>query len=61
MSMRGTLISKEYQGMSFVRDKDGKEYVCYSKDVQNFDERKGLTKQQREKCLNESQILGDSW
>ena len=36
MSMRGDLISKEYQKMVWVRDKDGKEYACYIDDLKNL-------------------------
>jgi len=61
MSMRGQLISKEYQKMVFVQDKDGKEFSCYLDDVKDFDSRKGLTREQRVKCLDISQVAGDSW
>ena len=61
MSMRGELISKEYQRMVFIDDVDGKEYSCYYKDVRNFDKNKGLSKKQKEKCTDLSLILGDSW
>jgi hypothetical protein len=36
MSMRGEIISKEYQSMGFVHDKNGKEYVCYAGDLKNL-------------------------
>lgn len=61
MSMRGELISREYQSMKWVNDTDGKEYACYHEDVKNFDEKKGLTKDQKAKCLDTSQVTGDSW
>lgn len=61
MSMRGQVISEEYKKMDFVKDKDGKEYACYHKDVENFDAKKGLTEEQKEKCLDTSQVAGDSW
>ena len=61
MSMRGEIISREYQSMEWVQDKDGKEYACYHNDVENFNEENGLTREQKEKCLDTSQILGDSW
>jgi hypothetical protein len=61
MSMRGELISKEYQNMIFVDDVDGKEYSCYQQDVKNFDEKKGLSDKQKEKCTDLSLVLGDSW
>lgn len=61
MSMRGELISKEYQKMVFIDDVDGKEYSCYQKDVSNFDEKKGLSSEQKKKCTDLSLVLGDSW
>lgn len=61
MSMRGELISAEYQSIIFINDVDGKEYSCYLKDVENFNESKGLTRKQKENCLDVSLVLGDSW
>jgi len=61
MSMRGPIISKEYQKLVFVQDKDGKEFSCYLDDVKNFDPKIGLTHEQRGKCLDLSQVAGDSW
>ena len=61
MSMRGEIISKEYQGMIFVDDKDGKEYACYADDVRDLKQGGALTEGQREKCMDLSLVLGDSW
>ena len=61
MSMRGEIISKEYQGMVFVHDKDGKEYACYAKDLKNLKKVEDLTDNEREKCTDLSQVLGDNW
>jgi len=61
MSMRGQVISKEYKRMEWVQDKDGKEFVCYRDDLQDFDSSKGLTDQQKSRCLDTSEIAGDSW
>lgn len=61
MSMRGELISREYQSMVIVDDVDGKEYSCYKKDVKNFDQTKGLSKEQKDKCTDISLVLGDTW
>ena len=61
MSMRGEIISKEYQKMVFVHDKNGKEYACYAGDVKNFKRGEDLTEHEREKCTDLSQVLGDSW
>lgn len=61
MSMRGKIISKEYQGMVFVHDKNGKEYACYARDLSGFKNGKDLTDSERQKCLDISLVLGDSW
>ena len=61
MSMRGDLISKEYQKMVWVRDKDGKEYACYIDDLKNIKKKEDLTDEEREKCLDISQVLGPNW
>lgn len=61
MSMRGEIISREYQSMVWVQDKDGKEYSCYFDDVKLFNKNKGLTKKQKARCLDTSLIAGDSW
>lgn len=61
MSMRGELISREYNRMKFVTDNNGKEFVCYIKDVKDHKNGDALSKEQRQKCLDSSQILGDSW
>lgn len=61
MSMRGELISKEYQRLVFIEDRDGKEYSCYSEDVKDFNQDTGLTDTQRARCLDLSLVLGDNW
>lgn len=61
MSMRGELISKEYNKMRFIRDKNGKEFVCYTKDVENLRDGEALSEEQKKKCLDASQLLGDTW
>jgi hypothetical protein len=58
MSMRGDLVSKEYQSMVFVRDDDGREYVCYDKDLKTSDR---LSEKEKKHCLDTSQILGPNW
>ena len=45
----------------WVQDKDGKEFACYHEDLKDFDSSKGLSKKQRARCLDTSQIAGDSW
>jgi hypothetical protein len=59
--MRGEIVSKEYQNMVFVHDKNGKEYACYARDVKNFKRGEELTANEREKCTDLSLVLGDSW
>ena len=61
MSMRGEIISREYNKMVFVDDVDGREYACYQDDLDNFDQKKGLSQQQKERCTDLSQVLGDTW
>lgn len=61
MSMRGEIISKEYQKMIWVQDKDGKEYACYIDDVKNIKRKEDLTEEEKAKCLDISQVVGDSW
>lgn len=61
MSMRGQIISSEYRRMDWVQDKDGKEYACYHNDIKDFDKEKGLNQEQKNRCLDTSQVLGDSW
>lgn len=61
MSMRGEIISKEYQKMIWVQDKEGKEYACYIDDVKNIKRKEDLTDEEKAKCLDISQVLGDSW
>lgn len=61
MSMRGEIISKEYQKMVFVHDKDGKEYACYAKDLKSLKPVEELSENERNKCMDLSLVLGDSW
>ncbi|WP_419176020.1 hypothetical protein [Desulfosediminicola sp.] len=61
MSMRGEIISREYQSMKWVQDVDGKEYACYHKDLEKFDPKAGLSEEQKNQCMDTSLVLGDSW
>ena len=61
MSMRGEIISKEYQSMVFVHDTNGKEYACYAGDVKNLKPGEDLSENERQKCTDLSLVLGDSW
>jgi hypothetical protein len=61
MSMRGEKISDEYQRMVFVQATDGKEYACYGEDLEDSGQKRDLTPEEREKCLDTSLVLGDSW
>ncbi len=58
MSMRGEILSKEYQKMVFVKDETGKEYACYLGDLKDKDH---LTAEEKARCLDTSQVVGDSW
>ena len=61
MSMRGQLISEEYKNMVWVKDKNGKEYACYASDLKNLRKGEDLSPEEREKCLDLSEVLGDTW
>ena len=61
MSMRGEKISEEYQKMVWIRDKDGKEYACYIDDLKSVKKKEDLTDEEKEKCMDISLVLGDSW
>jgi hypothetical protein len=62
MSMRGEIISGEYKRMVWVHDKDGKEYVCYSNDLDGTKiNKEHLTEAERETCLDLNMTLGDNW
>ena len=58
MSMRGDNISREYQRMVWVKDENGKEFACYAEDLRSIDQ---LTEEEKARCLDTSQVLGDSW
>ena len=58
MSMRGELISVEYQKMVWVRDDKGGEYVCYAKDLESPDH---VSDAEKAHCLDTSLVMGPSW
>ena len=58
MSMRGQLISEEYQNMVWVRDNSGAEYVCYAKDLRSLDH---VSEDEKQFCLDTNQVLGSNW
>lgn len=50
-----------YESMVWVRDKDGKEYACYLKDIKNIKPIDQLTEEEKAKCLDVSQIVDGRW
>jgi hypothetical protein len=56
--MQGDLIAKQYEGMVWVRDKEGKEFACYVKDIKRKED---LTEEEKAKCTDLNTVLGDSW
>lgn len=56
--MKGTIISKEFQKIEWLQDKNGKQYACYCDDVKDKD---NITAQEKQKCLDLSLVAGDSW
>jgi hypothetical protein len=59
--MKGEIISGEFQKMVWVQDKNGKEYACYLDDLKQLKKKEDLTEEERAKCVDLSQVLGDSW
>ncbi len=55
MSMRGQLISEEYNKMVWVRDDNGGEYVCDANDLKAPDR---VAEEEKEHCVDTSQVLG---
>lgn len=58
MSMRGNIISEEYQKMVWVRDDRGGEFVCYAKDLKNQNH---VSENEKDKCLDSSVVMGPNW
>ena len=58
MSMRGEIISNEYQRMVWVNDDNGGEYVCYAKDLKD---RNHVSEEEKELCLDTSLVMGPNW
>ena len=58
MSMRGNIVSKEYQDMVFVKDDKGGEHVCYARDLKNPER---VSESEKDFCLNSSLVLGPNW
>jgi len=58
MSMRGPIISGEYQRMVWVRDENGGEYVCYQKDLKDPNH---VAEDEKQQCLDSSEVLGPNW
>lgn len=59
--MKGDIISKEFQKMVWVQDKDGKEYACYIEDLGQIKKKEDMTEEEQKQCLDLNTVLGDSW
>lgn len=59
--MRGQIISKEYNNMVWVKDKEGAEYACYHNGEDNVRRKEDLTEKDQHKCMNLNVVLGDTW
>jgi len=59
--MKGDIISKEFQKMVWVQDKDGKEYACYIEDLGQIKKKEDMTEDEQKQCLDLNTVLGDSW
>ena len=49
--MKGEVISKEFQKMVWVQDKDGKEYACYIDDLKQIKKKEDLSEEEKAKCM----------
>lgn len=58
MSMRGDIISEEYNKMVWVRDDKGGEFVCYANDLKDSNH---VSEDEKEHCLDTSLVLGPNW
>jgi hypothetical protein len=47
-----------YESMVWIRDKDGKEYACYLKDIKGIKTKEQLTEEEKAQCIDVSQIVG---
>ena len=47
-----------YASLTWINDKDGKEYVCYLEDVKEFKKGEGLGEELKRRCTNVSGIVG---
>jgi len=48
-----------YESMVWIRDKDGREYACYLKDIQGkIKNKEDLTEEERARCLDVSELVG---
>ena len=59
--MKGEIISKEFQKMVWVQDKDGKEYACYIEDLGQIKKKEDMTEEEQKQCLDLNTVLGESW
>ena len=53
--MRDPSRSGGYESLVWIRDKDGKEYACYVKDIKRKED---LTEEEKAKCMDVSLLVG---
>ena len=58
MSMRGQLLSEQYQNTLWGRDDNGQEYVCYATDLES---QYRVSETEKQLCLDANQVLGPNW
>ena len=46
------------ENLSWINDRDGKEYVCYSEDVKDSQRFEELTEEQQKDCADVNQLVG---
>jgi len=47
-----------YESLTWINDKDGKEYVCYSDDVKESTSFEELSEESKKHCDNINQLVG---
>jgi hypothetical protein len=47
-----------YESLTWINDKDGKEYVCYSDDVKENASFEELSEESKNNCDNVNQLVG---
>ncbi len=47
-----------YESMVWIRDRNGKEYACYIKDIKGVKAKEDLTEEEKAKCVDVNTLVG---